>query len=248
MHFHHLATTASLALLLAGTLAVAPQIVLAPAFAQQSQDSGGKGPQAGKGSGGHEDETHEDGGHEDGGHEGGSGHEPIGGTRAGQSEGGQGSGGGKPVWSREGIPEVELGRLNVARSPEQVLDRALEEAKSSFTAEVAQFYRQDLDAMIASLSLNWDNVQFIDSPLQNLALLEDALDGTSVLREVGIITDVHTLQAAFLGTASDKTITITPQTALAVATILGSPVSLAEAEALARDAERIRIAILAGHG
>ena len=29
-----------------------------------------------------------------------------------------GSGGGKPTWAQEGIPEVELGRLSVARSPD----------------------------------------------------------------------------------------------------------------------------------
>jgi hypothetical protein len=33
--------------------------------------------------------------------------------------------GGPPVWTREGIPEVEVGRRNVVRAPRHVLDRAL---------------------------------------------------------------------------------------------------------------------------
>ena len=154
----------------------------------------------------------------------------------------------KPVWAQEGIPEVELGRLNVARSPEQVLDRAYTEALSSFTPEVAAFYNLDLAAMERELSTNWDNVQFIDSPLQNLALMRDALDGQSVLQQVGITTDNGTLLAVFLGTASDKAVPVTTETALAVSTILDQPLTAADAEALAEDAERIRQAILAGHG
>jgi hypothetical protein len=52
----------------------------------------------------------------------------------------------------------------------------------------------------------------------------------------------------FLGTASDKEIPITPETAYAVSVILGQPLSAAEAEALAAEAEMVRQAILAGHG
>ncbi len=209
-------------------------------------ESGGPG---GKG-GGHEDGGHEDGGHEDGGDEGGkgpaagSGGDGHGGGQAGQ----QGGSGKKPVWAQEGIPEVELGRLNVARSPEQVLGRALSEAMASFTPEVAAFYRLDLAGMEKELSENWGNVRLIDSPLQNLALMRDALDGSSVLATVGITTDNDTLLAAFLGTASDKAIPVTAETAAAVSAILGRPLSASEAAALAAKAEKIRQAILEGHG
>lgn len=261
--------TAAALVAIGGLWIVSPVDVVAPAFAQE-QDGGGRGPQAGSGgsSGGHEDghdsTDHDDGhesgggghdsggGHEDGeGHEDGGGqggHNPLGGQQGGRQEDGRGTNSGLPPWAREGIPEVELGRLNAARSPDRVIDRALDEAKSNFTAEVAAFYRLDLNGMINQLSSNWDGVEFIDSPLQNLALLKDSLDGQSVLSQVGITTDVRTLQAVFLGTASDKEIPITEDTALAISVILGQPLSAAEARALASDAEKIRAAILAGHG
>ncbi len=217
----------------------------------------------GPGGSGNHDDGHEEGDHEDGhtGGPGGSGGHGEGGGGEGGGEGqgpkGEGSGsggagaggaGGRPVWAREGIPEVELGRLNVVRSPERVIDRALQEALGSFTTDMADFYRLDLDQMIKELSGNWDGVSFIDSPLQNLALFQDALDGTSVLAKAGINTDNDTLLAVFLGTASDKNIPITRETAYAVSVILGQPLGAAEAEALAAKAESIRQAILIGHG
>jgi hypothetical protein len=234
--------------------------ILSAAQAQTHGSGGSRGQGASGGHDGGRDDGHDDTDHGDEHLPGGKGRgDDAGGEGAGRGkgQGGEGEGGrqagrdgrsGLPVWAREGIPEVELGRLNVARSPDRVLDRAFEEAKSSFSAETARFYQMDLDGMIAELSLNWDNVDFIDSPLQNLALLRDALGGASVLRQVGVTTDIADLQAVFLGTASDKEIPITAETALAISTILGLPLTQAEAEALARDAEAIRIAILAGHG
>ncbi len=159
-----------------------------------------------------------------------------------------GSGGGKPVWAQEGIPEVELGRLSVARSPDQVLQRAYEEALASLTPEMVDFYSLSLDEMIAELSLNWDNVSIIDSPLQSLSLFKDALDGTSVLTTMGVTNTNDTLLAALLGIASDKAVPVTTETVVAVSTILGTPITGDEADALAADAEAIRIAVLAGHG
>lgn len=260
--------TAAALIAIGGVCLVSPIDIFTPAFAQE-QDGGGRGPMAGSGgsSGGHDDghdstdhdDGHESGGghdkggghengedHEDGGGQGG--HNPLGGQQGGRQEDGRGTNSGLPPWAREGIPEVELGRLNAARSPDRVIDRALDEAKSNFTSDVAAFYRLDLESMITQLSSNWDGVEFIDSPLQNLALLKDSLDGKSILADVGITTDVRTLQAVFLGTASDKGIPITEDTALAISVILGQPLSAAEARALASDAERIRAAILAGHG
>ncbi|MDH3262898.1 MAG: hypothetical protein OEM24_02750 [Paracoccaceae bacterium] len=159
-----------------------------------------------------------------------------------------GSGGGKPVWAQEGIPEVELGRLNVARSPDAVLDRAFSEAIGSITPEMVDFYNMSLDEMIYELSINFDEISFIDSPLQNLALLRDALDGTTDLAALGVTNDVDTLMAVFLGVASDKNLPITMETALAVSILLGYPLTVAEATAVAAEAEAIRIAILSGHG
>lgn len=158
------------------------------------------------------------------------------------------SGGGKPAWAQEGIPEVELGRLSVARSPDQVLDRALAEALATITPDIVSFYSLPLDQMIEQFSLNWDNISIYDSPLQNLALMKDALDGTSDLTALGVANSVDTLLAAFLGVASDKTVPISTDTVIAVTTILGTPVTGAAAADLAADAEAIRIAVLAGHG
>jgi hypothetical protein len=222
--------------------------------AESGHEEGGEAGRGGSGGGGHEngaESGHDSGGHDDGAGEGGEGKGPqAGGDGDGEGRGqGAGAGGaGRPVWAQEGIPEVELGRLNVARSPDQVLDRAYAEALSTFSQEVAAFYRLDLAAMERELATNWDNVRIIDSPLQNLALLRDALDGRSVLRDAGITTDNDTLLAVFLGTASDKSMPVTTDTALAISAILGQPLSQAEAAALAEEAERIRQAILQGHG
>lgn len=92
------------------------------------------------------------------------------------------SGGGKPVWAQEGIPEVELGRLSVARSPDQVLDRAFNEALSTVNADLVAFYNLSLEDALTKLSTDWDNVTIYDSPLQSLALLKDVLaDGATSL-------------------------------------------------------------------
>jgi hypothetical protein len=116
--------------------------------------SGGSSGRGGHSAGGHS--SGHDGGHDSGGHDsdhGGKGKKGKGpgGSRGGHAEssahghvGGGGSKavesrvfrdqGGPPVWAREGIPEVELGRLNVARAPRHVLDKALGEAQASLAA------------------------------------------------------------------------------------------------------------------
>jgi hypothetical protein len=159
-----------------------------------------------------------------------------------------GSGGGKPVWAQEGIPEVELGRLSVARSPDKVLDRAYAEAIAAIEADptLSAFYSQSLDDMIEDFSLNWDSLTIVDSPLQNLSLLRDSLDGSIAIE--GVTNDLSTLQAVFIGVASDKTVPVTTETVVALTTILGTPITGDAAADLAADAEAVRIAVLAGHG
>jgi hypothetical protein len=213
--------------------------------------SGGSGGHGGSGgSGGHDDGGHEDGGTD---HEGGSGggHEGTGSGGQGQGgepHGGQADGsGGRPPWAAEGIPEVELGRLNVARSPDQVFDRAYNEALAQL-AGMAAFYNLPLDQMIVQLQTNWDNLALIDSPLQNLALLRDALDGAIDLSAYGISNDRDTLMAAFLGVATDKAMPVTTETVIALSIIMEQPMSEAEAAALAARAEAIRQAVAIGHG
>ena len=165
-----------------------------------------------------------------------------------QAGGASDNSGGKPVWAQEGIPEVELGRLSVARSPDKVLDRALAEAVTSLTPAMIAYYNLSFEDVITELSLNFDNVAFIDSPLQNLALLENLLEGGTALSGMGVTTDRTLLEAMLLGAASDKTVPISTATVIAVTTILGTPLTGAAAQELASTAEAVRVAILAGHG
>jgi hypothetical protein len=230
----------TVAAVLGASVLVAPEfsgILGSPAWAQEG--SGGKG-NAGEGGSGQ-------GGQGQGGEgkgQGGPGEDSDG---QGPKAGSGGSGGGKPVWAQEGIPEVELGRLSVARSPDAVLDRALAEAVASLTPDMVAFYNLSYDDLIAELSLNFDNVTFIDSPLQNLALLEDLLADGTALTGAGVTTDETLLAAILLGAASDKTIDISTETVIAVTTILGTPITGTAAEQLADLADSIRVAILAGH-
>ncbi|WP_156883399.1 hypothetical protein [Salipiger mucosus] len=163
--------------------------------------------------------------------------------------GGGGSTGGQPVWSDEGIPEVELGRLSVARSPDRVIEMAYDEALVTLSSDMLDFYNQSLSEILDDLANEWDTISLIDSPLQNLALMQDALDGSSVLAEnYGVTTDNDTLLAVFLGVASDKELPISADTVIAVTTILGTPVTGEDAEALAEAAEDVREAVVLGHG
>jgi hypothetical protein len=240
-------------------LGIAPKGLVSAAFAQSTNGNGGT-------NGGNKPQGNQDNGNKgsQSGQDNQGGANAQGGTGTGQGGPGPdsdakgpqagapsnaGSGGGKPVWGQEGIPEVELGRLSVARSPDQVLDRSFDEALASLTPEMISFYSLSYDDIIENLSLNWDGISFIDSPLQNLALLKDALDGTSVLvTDEGVTNDTDTLLAVFLGIASDKTVPISTETVIAVTTILGTPITGTDATDLAAEAEAIRIAVLAGHG
>lgn len=110
----------------------------------------------------------------------------------------------RPVWAREGLPEVELGRLNAARAPDHVLSRALAEAHTA----------------IAN-----DPQAGVHSPPQNLALYWEAMTSQGKwTREQA---------AAFLGAAADKRVPITTDTVKALNIILGvsesDPASMAEA-------------------
>jgi hypothetical protein len=233
--------------LVAGAALVAPQGIgsFAPAaWAEDDGDGDGQGGKpADKGNQGEGQKGQDNAGQGQG--QGGPGEDSD--SKGPQAGGPADDGGGKPVWAQEGIPEVELGRLSVARSPDQVLDRALAEAVASLTPEMIAYYEMSLDAAQAELSLNFDNVAFIDSPLQNLALLEDLLEGGTALTSV-VDNDSTLLAAMLLGAASDKTVPITTATVVAVTTILGTPIDGTAADTLADMAEKIRVAILAGHG
>lgn len=230
--------------------------------------SGGRGGGNSGGHGGGHDSGSDSGhDHEDGGDDGHSDHEggKKGGSKHGKSghDGEQGHassrggrhsvedrvfGGGRPVWAREGIPEVELGRLNVGRAPGHVLARAEDEAASEYTAAMAQLYNLSAEDAAALLQANFREVARFDSPLQNLALYKDVMVfGKSQLP--GISNDQLDLAAIFLGSASDKTVPISEDTVIAINRILGL-VDLDDQDriTLAGKAETVRSAILIGHG
>ncbi|MCW5859887.1 MAG: hypothetical protein KIS63_16435 [Caldilineales bacterium] len=161
-----------------------------------------------------------------------------------------GSRGGKPVWAQEGIPEVELGRLNVARAPAHVIEKAFYEALANFDpTKSAALYSMTAEQFAAYVQANYATVVRIDSPLENLGLFQDIrADGQTQLPGVTPASSLD-LAAIFLGSASDKTIPITTDTVKAINTILKLPaLSDAEVAAIATKAEAVRLAILAGHG
>ena len=162
-----------------------------------------------------------------------------------------GTQGGQKPWTAGAIPEdVELGRLNVARSPAQVIDRALTEALATIDPS---FYNQaSLDAVIATIKDPTSTLVRIDSPLQNLGLYKDLLtdgqigDGTKVPVTAS---NYVMLAAIFVGGAADKTIPITVDTVNAINTIMGLTLpSSVSVEQVAASAEAVRAAILEAHG
>jgi hypothetical protein len=160
----------------------------------------------------------------------------------------EGGGGGKPAWAQEGIPEVELGRLNVARAPSHVIDRAVLEILNNFTPAMESLYEMTAEAAAALLASDYDNVVRIDSPLENLGLYRDLVStGTTALPGV-TPASVLDLAAILLGSASDKVVPITDVTVSAINTILGLSMSEADVATVAAAAEAIRAAILVGHG
>lgn len=167
---------------------------------------------------------------------------------AGGGAGSGGSDGGKPVWAQEGIPEVELGRLNVARAPEHVLKRQLDEALTSFDPAMAAFYNMTLAEYVTALTTDYDSVLRLDSPLMNLSLYKDLIINSATALP-GVTNSADALAAIFIGTASDKLVAVTPDTVTALNAILGLPaLTDAETAALAANADDVREAISAGHG
>ena len=179
-----------------------------------------------------------------------------------------GTQGGKPVWAQEGLPaDLELGRLNVARAPAQVIDRSLEEALSTLSPA---FYNAviaiaDNTAMSAAdklaalkslvvLSFTDTTMVRVDSPLQNLGLYKDILADSKIVAPTATF-DASTsanrlllLTAVFVGSASDKTVPVSTATVDALNKImtLTLPAGVTSAE-VAVWAEAVRQAIVVGH-
>ncbi len=176
-----------------------------------------------------------------------------------------GTTGGRPVWAKEGIPAVELGRLSVARAPASVLGHALTETLANWatmstttmtlvidgvtkTITVAQLYSYPASKFAEIVATNYAAIVRIDSPLENLALIQNyATTGVVPLSNVLPSAKVD-LMGIFLGSASDKTIPISTDTVIAMNTILGLNLTPAEIASVAVAAEEVRVAILSGHG
>lgn len=162
---------------------------------------------------------------------------------------GDGDRGGKPSWAQEGIPEVELGRLNVIRSPDKVLDRALVEVLANFDPDVSAYlYEMTARDFAAEILANWDSVTIIDSPLENLALLDELWStGTTSLPGVTPASSLE-LAGILIGAASDKSVPITGDTVLALSIIVGIDLTHAVVDSIALKAEAVRDAIAEAHG
>jgi hypothetical protein len=145
--------------------------------------------------------------------------------------------GGRPQWASQEL--TDIGRLNVARAPEDVLLRAkdggLDEISGDLTfytnvaAILAKYDLSTEDGFNAAVSevallLRSDPTR-VDSPLGNLAFYQDLIsdgiiartDGTVVLDATDLTQDqLYTLAAVFLGSAADKTLTVTADTVHAI--------------------------------
>jgi hypothetical protein len=211
-------------------------------------NGGGGNGGGGNGGGGHDADGGDHGSGGQGGRPDNAGEDSDGkGPKAGQA--GKGDGGGKPAWAQEGVPEVELGRLSVARSPSKVLARALDEVLTNWDPATASLYNMSAEAFADYVAANWDTITVVDSPLQNLAMLEALYDGTLNLTDMGITPASTTdLAAIFLGVASDKTVPISTDTVIAINVIMDLGLDSGEIESLATKAEDVREGVLEGHG
>lgn len=227
------ASIAAGALLLAGPaiLSDAPGLPFAgPALAAEGGHSGGGG--RGGGGGHHDSDEHHDehsgdsthgrGGHSGGGRGGGKLEDRVfrgegpheGGGREGVEDrvfrggrdGGAGGGGGRPVWAQEGVPEdVELGRMNVARSPTGALQNALDEV-------YAHTLDKDGDGVLDADA----DIDAIDSPHANLALFGEAISGDRQVEGSWSLDDA----ARFLGKATEMNNPVEPETVQALLLIM----------------------------
>jgi hypothetical protein len=158
-----------------------------------------------------------------------------------------GTQGGAPAWASQEL--IDIGRLNVARAPGDVLLRSEASAITELLAALAanpsaaNFYTAVLDVLkdptvtdkVAAISAILRDPTYVrvDSPLANLAFYQDILSGDYKVTYVDPVTnatvtlfdgtslvDRELLAAIFLGSASDKTKTVLTETVHAVDVIM----------------------------
>jgi hypothetical protein len=183
-----------------------------------------------------------------------------------------GTSGGRPAWASQEL--TDIGRLNVARAPAQVLDRSLLNALAELQVDGVYnvaFYDAALNILktsadpVADLKALLSNPTTVrvDSPLANLAFYKSILTTGAITAADGTVVwsvadaDRELAAAIFLASASDKTKTVTAPVVHAVDVIFEFPSEagstattnpdLTQDEALAATAESVRTAIYEVH-
>lgn len=153
---------------------------------------------------------------------------------------------------------VEMGRLNVAKSPTKVIDKANKDALVTLFASPELYKLTSLDAVIAAIKSGvlpgtTTPIVRIDSPLQNLGLYKDLLTDGKLVSSSGTVfsglsnTD---LLAIFLGGAADKAgaaVSVNTVTNLNIIFGLTDKMSATDIEAVAAGAAKVQAAILEAH-
>jgi hypothetical protein len=155
-----------------------------------------------------------------------------------------GSQGGAPQWAAQEL--TDIGRMNVARAPAAVLARSEANALAEMSADYQQFYaaavavlvdlqKGVIDAatantLLTNLLRTYGDLR-IDSPLSNIAFYKDIMADGVVTKTVDGVTTVvfqattpeelNAFAAIFLGSASDKTKTVSTDVVHAMDIILG---------------------------
>lgn len=143
-----------------------------------------------------------------------------------------GTSGGRPAWASQEL--VDIGRMNVARAPAQVLDRSLANALVELQAADGTYNVAFWDAALAILKTSTNPLADlkalianpatvrIDSPLSNLAFYKSILTTGAITAPDGTVVwsvadaDRDLAAALFIAQAADKTKTITTPTVHAV--------------------------------
>ena len=142
-----------------------------------------------------------------------------------------------------------MGRLNVIRSPDKVLDSAYEEIASNFSASMEELYDSTATDFAADVTLEWDEIDFaiIDSPLQNLAVLEKLW--TTGSTGLGIYPeDDNQVAGMLIGVAADKEVAVTADTVVALAIIIGATLTAADINEITAAAQAVQTAVVLAHG
>lgn len=184
-----------------------------------------------------------------------------------------GTSGGRPAWASQEL--TDIGRLNVARAPAQVLDRSLLNAVAELKAADGTYNVAFLDAALNILKTSADPVADlkallanpatvrIDSPLANLAFYKSILTTGAIVDGDGNVVwsvapaDRELAAAIFIAQAADKTKPVTTSVVHAVDVIFEFPSEVGSTAttnpdetqdaSLAATAETVRTAVYEVH-